>query len=177
MADHPALDNPKIGWGIKWEYSRLEKHHRFQKVHEVVPHLEGSHVRVGPKLAIIIRDNCPGDCNVTPAIGTIVGSDSDLTVLGAWQELDREDGAWSTESDHGIGLKAEDGWYGGKVRFSATLHAESKEPSGFKITLEPLVIGRSTSFGMSALKEHSHLMDSLPFFRQAVPFIPSPLSR
>ncbi|KIO32400.1 hypothetical protein M407DRAFT_18711 [Tulasnella calospora MUT 4182] len=147
VADFPYLhDDPKIPWGIKWEFGRLASQHPVTVSDVLVSELRGSHADIAPKLRQVIRDHSQkrdGTDSDKPQPRTQPTRESAVTA--PWKELDREDQAWERGNDEGVGLKTEDGWYGGKVQFSATLDWDNKK--GFKVHLKAPTTGKSTHFG------------------------------
>ena len=132
-----ALDQ-SICWGIKWELIRTEALHHWDLAEHTISSLRGSHKDIGPRVASIILGL--QDSNSS-------GVARESAVRSPWLELDREDKAWSEGMDEGIGLKAADGWYGGKVQFIATLDAVKGHRGRFVWGFERPVLGKSTAFG------------------------------
>lgn len=143
-----SLHDHQIRWGVKWECARLLPRHNWEQISPVVSRLLGPHCKVGPELLSIIRDVCPTTSTSIEPRSLAGCLDHEPSALSLWRELDREDQAWAAGSDEGIGLKADDRWYGGKVQFLASLDI-SGDASGFAISLERPVVGKSTAFGKS----------------------------
>lgn len=122
----------------------------------MVSELRGTHVSVASKLHQVIGDHSATRGGSTANKARQGPQNSrESAVTAPWEELDREDKAWKTGADEGIGLKAKDGWYGGKVQFSTTLDWDEKKKR-FKMHLNAPTTGKSTHFGMYMI-EHDFL--------------------
>ncbi|KIO32401.1 hypothetical protein M407DRAFT_18712 [Tulasnella calospora MUT 4182] len=147
VADPEYLNDPKIVWGIKWEFTRLANQCPVTISSALMSALRGSHASVASKLVQNLRDHSSGQHGSSPKKSQeLPQRNCDSAVTAPWEELDREDKAWNRGNDEGIGLKAENGWYGGKVQFSATLDWDDTR-KGFKVQLNAPTIGKSTHFG------------------------------
>ncbi|KAG8944655.1 hypothetical protein FRC04_001619 [Tulasnella sp. 424] len=146
VADPERLKNPDIAWGIKWEFARLTSQRPVTISDTLLSELRGSHVSVASTLRQIIRGHSSKrDGNTSEKFQQWAQNSRESAVTAPWEELDREDQAWEKGTDEGIGLKAEDGWYGGKVQFSTTLDWDDRKKM-FRMHLNAPTIGKSTQF-------------------------------
>ncbi|KAG9020601.1 hypothetical protein FS837_008058, partial [Tulasnella sp. UAMH 9824] len=146
VAESPDLNDPEIAWGIKWEFCRLATQRPVTFSDALLAELRGKHVDIAPKLRQLVRDHAQKrDRTTSGKPQAWFQPTRESAVTAPWEELDREDQAWERGADEGIGLKAEDGWYGGKVQFSATLDWDDKKR--FKVHLNAPTTGKSTHFG------------------------------
>ncbi|KAG8910659.1 hypothetical protein FRC01_006208, partial [Tulasnella sp. 417] len=147
IADFPYLSDPKIPWGIKWEFGRLASQRPVKVSDALLADLRGTHADIARKLRQVVRDHSQkrdGTRSDKPKPWSYAARESAVTA--PWEELDREDQAWDRGLDEGIGLKMEDGWYGGKVQFSVKLDWDEKRRA-FKAHLNAPTTGKSTHFG------------------------------
>ncbi|KAG8944656.1 hypothetical protein FRC04_001620 [Tulasnella sp. 424] len=122
VADPECLKNSDIVWGIQWEFARLTSQRPVTISDTLLSELRGSHVSVASKIRNIIRDHSSKrDGNTSEKSQQWAQNSRESAVTAPWEELDREDQAWEKGTDDGIGLKAEDGWYGGK-RYLKSCH-------------------------------------------------------
>ncbi|KAG8944657.1 hypothetical protein FRC04_001621 [Tulasnella sp. 424] len=148
VADPEYFDNSNVAWGIKWEFTRLANQRPVTVSKALLSELRGTHVSVASKLHQVIEDHSANRGGSTAAKAPSQQgpqNSRESAVTAPWEELDREDKAWKKGTDEGIGLKAKDGWYGGKVQFSTTLDWDEKKK--FKMHLNAPTTGKSSHFG------------------------------
>ncbi|KAG8968854.1 hypothetical protein FRB90_010786, partial [Tulasnella sp. 427] len=150
VADPDYFLDSGVAWAIKWEFTRLSARREIKVTPELLANLQGSHTRVAASLRRIV--NPPNLDGASSSKSMHPWHARELAVTAPWEELDREDKAWEEGNDEGIGLKAKDGWYGGKVQFSTTLTWD-KSRRQFEMQLNAPTLGKSTHFGRAF---HSH---------------------
>ncbi|KAG8995167.1 hypothetical protein FRB94_005760 [Tulasnella sp. JGI-2019a] len=143
IAGHPDFNDLPIGWGTKWEVQRHEKDHHWQLPPNTLVRLEGPQVDIIPKVAQLVRGlGSSSDVNPLPPISARF-TERENSIRNPCKEMDREDAAWDAGNDEGLGLICPDGWFGGKIRYSAVLDFKDGK---WKTKLETPVLGPSTHF-------------------------------